>query len=322
MNTVEIALLYSSFTSKKLSIMFHYKNPFEPGGKFYNPRITDASKVTEPRIMPRWAEESNQQQNIKGTKFYDINTGELIEQIPDGNTQIISIEKETYLNCKSEYSLNAITHKVYIPIYLDDSSAFSYFISTYCKMKYKNIHVLPGLTTEELNVRAFLSTIRYAENSGPGQTEPLGYNALYGGGTFTDETYEECPSCYAKHPNKAITKWGITSTAAGAYQFLGGQNWDSLNLPDFSPLSQDKGALILIHRQEKYNPKAKGVIEDIKNENIISAAKKLNRTWTSLPGGDQEGLNENEFLNKFKECLINELKENSILYSPIGTLKL
>ncbi len=37
--------------------MSDYKNPFEPGGAFYNPRITDASKVIEPRIMPRWAEE-------------------------------------------------------------------------------------------------------------------------------------------------------------------------------------------------------------------------------------------------------------------------
>lgn len=38
--------------------MSNYKNPFEPGGKFYNPRITDGSKVTEPRIMPRWTEQN------------------------------------------------------------------------------------------------------------------------------------------------------------------------------------------------------------------------------------------------------------------------
>ena len=43
--------------------MSNYKNPFSKGGKFYNPRITDtsrvtdASDVTEPRIMPRWAEQ-------------------------------------------------------------------------------------------------------------------------------------------------------------------------------------------------------------------------------------------------------------------------
>jgi hypothetical protein len=41
--------------------MSNYKNPFEPGGKFYNPRITDGSKVTEPRIMPRWAEQFSPQ---------------------------------------------------------------------------------------------------------------------------------------------------------------------------------------------------------------------------------------------------------------------
>jgi len=43
--------------------MSNYKNPFSKGGKFYNPRITNASRVTEPRIMPRWAE----QKQISGT---------------------------------------------------------------------------------------------------------------------------------------------------------------------------------------------------------------------------------------------------------------
>ncbi len=66
------------------------------------------------------------------------------------------------------------------------------------------------LGNEELNIRAFLSVIRYAEGYG----DPLGYNSEFGGGTF---------SSYSEHPfknKKAKTKWGNTSTAAGAYQFL------------------------------------------------------------------------------------------------------
>ncbi len=181
------------------------------------------------------------------------------------------------------------------------------------------------MTNEELNVRAFLTTLRYAENTGPGQTEPLGYNAQYGAGTFTNLKYNEnnleSKKAYEKHPNTKITKWRRTSSAAGAYQFLGGKNWKSLNLSDFSPINQDKGALILIERQEKGNQRAKGVIKDIKTGNIASAANKLNGTWTSLPGGSQEGLKESEFLGKFKICLINELNRNSIIATPVGKLK-
>ena len=34
----------------------------------------------------------------------------------------------------------------------------------------------------------------------------LGYNALYGGGTFTDKTYEEAPKDYKDHPQKKVIK--------------------------------------------------------------------------------------------------------------------
>ncbi len=298
--------------------MSNYKNPFSKGGKFYNPRITDASrvidasKVTKPRIMPRWAEQK--QQPTLGTKFYDINTGKLIEQV-DGNVLIISIEKEKFQQYKSNYNTNIYNYN------------FTSFIILSSKND-TNFHILYGLTTEELNVRAFLATLRYAENTGPGQTEPLGYNAQYTGITFTDLEYNptnpDAVEAYSKHPNKTLSKppgWITSSTAAGAYQFLY-KTWISFPFSKFNPTNQDKGALILIQRQEIGNPRAKGVIEDIKNGNISSSAEKLNGTWTSLPRGDEEGLNENEFLNKFNECLINELKENSIIYSPIGILKL
>ncbi len=43
--------------------MVNYKNPFEPGGAFYNPQITDASRVIEPRIMPGWVAKKNNQRN-------------------------------------------------------------------------------------------------------------------------------------------------------------------------------------------------------------------------------------------------------------------
>ena len=57
------------------------------------------------------------------------------------------------------------------------------------------------------NVQAMLQVIR----TGEGTLGPDGYTTIYGGGQF---------SSLADHPRKAVSKWGRTSTAAGAYQTL------------------------------------------------------------------------------------------------------
>ena len=54
-----------------------------------------------------------------------------------------------------------------------------------------------GMNENELNTRAFLSTLKQSENAG---NAPLGYNVLYTGITFTEHTYEEAPGDYAAHP--------------------------------------------------------------------------------------------------------------------------
>ena len=115
-------------------------------------------------------------------------------------------------------------------------------------------------------VRAFLALIR--------KTEGAGYNTLFGGGTFEG---------YADHPRQRITrKLGgrdLTSTAAGAYQFLA-RTWDeckpACGLPDFSPTSQDIAAIFLIDRRE--------ALEDVLEGDWKSAIAKTNREWASLPG--------------------------------------
>lgn len=116
------------------------------------------------------------------------------------------------------------------------------------------------------NVRAMLAVIRRGE----GTAGAAGYQTLYGGGLFTS---------FADHPRKAVTKWGITSTAAGAYQFLA-RVWDetraAMNLPDFSPASQDLAALGRIA--------ARGALPDVLAGRFEAAISKLNREWASLPG--------------------------------------
>lgn len=121
-------------------------------------------------------------------------------------------------------------------------------------------------TVAILNLRAFLWMLQYSE----GTFGANAYRTLYGGGQFSD---------YSRHPNLAITRWGITSTGAGAYGFLY-RVWEELSkkqrLPDFSPPSQDKAALELI--------RAKGALPDIAAGNIEIAIYKCRSVWASLPG--------------------------------------
>lgn len=121
------------------------------------------------------------------------------------------------------------------------------------------------------NVRAFLQMLRYGE----GTTGPDGYRTMFGGQLFDNN--------YADHPRRAIeaTLKGkpITSTAAGAYQFLA-RTWTALvkqhGFPDFSPESQDLAAVALI--------KGRKALDDVIAGRFNIAVNKCNREWASLPG--------------------------------------
>jgi muramidase (phage lysozyme) len=120
------------------------------------------------------------------------------------------------------------------------------------------------------NVQAVLRLIRVGE----GTAGENGYRTLFGGGLFDS---------FADHPRQRITrKMGgrnITSTAAGAYQFLA-STWDEtarvMGLPSFSPGNQDLGALGRIA--------ARGALEDVKAGRFEVAVKKIAREWASMPG--------------------------------------
>jgi muramidase (phage lysozyme) len=119
---------------------------------------------------------------------------------------------------------------------------------------------------EYKNLKAFLIMIQYSE----GTFGKDGYKKLYGGSYFND---------LSKHPNTPVTKWGITSTAAGAYQILN-KTWNELQaklkLPDFSPLSQDKAAIELIRRRK--------ALDDVMAGRFAQAIEKCKKEWASLPG--------------------------------------
>lgn len=122
---------------------------------------------------------------------------------------------------------------------------------------------------QDPNVRAFLRMLRVGE----GTADEDGYRRHFGGDLFSD---------FSDHPRRAVTKnlggRPLTSTAAGAYQFLS-STWDgcaqALKLSDFSPQSQDLAAVYLIHRR--------GAIQDVIAGNFETAVRKCNREWASLP---------------------------------------
>ena len=116
------------------------------------------------------------------------------------------------------------------------------------------------------NMRAFLHVIRAGE-TGHGDDA---YRALFGGEFIID---------LARHPNRVVTRGALSSTAAGAYQFLH-RTWrecaDALALPDFSPASQDLATVFLIRRH--------GALPDVLAGRVVAAITKCNREWASLPG--------------------------------------
>ena len=120
--------------------------------------------------------------------------------------------------------------------------------------------------TAMANLRAFLLMIQYAE----GTYGKDAYRTLYGGQLFTG---------FTDHPGIAITRSGLTSTAAGAYQILY-RTWQSLQqtvrLDDFSPANQDRAAIELIRRR--------GALEDVLSGRLDAAITKCRKEWASLPG--------------------------------------
>tara|TARA_A100001201_G_scaffold72454_1_gene66061 strand:- start:4319 stop:5221 length:903 start_codon:yes stop_codon:yes gene_type:complete len=116
------------------------------------------------------------------------------------------------------------------------------------------------------NAQRWLNSISAAE--GTMRDGRRGYNVMFGGGTF--------PS-YDQHPDTVVDGGRVKSAAAGAYQFMPGTYSAvkrDLNLPDFSPSSQDQAALELIKRR--------GVDPDrdpLTPENVA----KLSPEWAAFP---------------------------------------
>lgn len=121
------------------------------------------------------------------------------------------------------------------------------------------------------NVRALLAVIRRGE----GTADSRGYARLVGGGEF--ESFADHPRIVKAGTFKNGKAW--RSSAAGAYQFIA-STWDEtariMGLQDFSPASQDRGAVGRIA--------ARGALEDAKAGRFDVAVQKIASEWASMPG--------------------------------------
>jgi Muramidase (phage lambda lysozyme) len=104
-----------------------------------------------------------------------------------------------------------------------------------------------------------------------------GYRVIVG----STPTKPDLMCFYKDHPRKVVTlnKAGLRSTAAGRYQILA-RFFDAykkqLDLPDFSPTSQDSIAVQMIKECK--------AIDDIEAGKLTSAVFKCGSRWASLPG--------------------------------------
>lgn len=123
---------------------------------------------------------------------------------------------------------------------------------------------------QRANVQAFLRLIREGESS----QDESAYSVMFGGDHFND---------FADHPRikntRVVGGKELTSTAAGAYQFIRA-TWDEMaslyKLPDFSPINQDCAAVGLIYRRKALDQVIAGRINE--------AIRRCGQEWASLPG--------------------------------------
>lgn len=134
------------------------------------------------------------------------------------------------------------------------------------------------------NLTAFLSTVSHAEGTDQADNP---YAVVYGF-THTITDFSDHPAETGEWTGEILTDQqcrnagvppGCRSTAAGRYQ-INLPTWKTckraLNLPDFSPASQDRAAAYLIYQD--------GALDMINGGQFADAIAKCRETWASLPG--------------------------------------
>lgn len=159
--------------------------------------------------------------------------------------------------------------------------------------------------------RALLETIAGPESAG-------NYNIMY------SPQQRRLFDSYADHPRSParILKGpnaGRVSDAAGKYQFLS-RTWDEyknkLGLTDFSPQSQDRAAWTLASDvfKQRTGQDLNAVLQSGDPQALANVGRVLSGTWTSLPGGIEQGINQNAFVSAFQRNLGGNNQQTAPLF--------
>lgn len=149
----------------------------------------------------------------------------------------------------------------------------------------------------EPNVAAFLRAIRLGE----GTRDADGYRRIVGGALATS---------LADHPRRSVflPRYGVHSTAAGAYQFLA-RTWDEIRaqygFPSFAPQWQDAGAVALLIRR--------GALDAVREGDVRRAVDLCRLEWASLPGSPYG--QRTESMSAF---LAEYLRHGGVIAGPVG----
>jgi muramidase (phage lysozyme) len=117
--------------------------------------------------------------------------------------------------------------------------------------------------------RILLDTIAFAEGTrGRGQD---GYNV-----EFTYVYFNDC----TRHPRQLQRSGGLSSDAAGRYQFLS-TTWDGLGYATFTPDNQDRGAMKLVRGRGASVPNDRSMTAT----ELGNVLDRISHEWASLPPG-------------------------------------
>lgn len=146
----------------------------------------------------------------------------------------------------------------------------------------------PSELLRDARVRAMLDVLGYAEGTGDNYGRVVFGRVI--GASDRNQPFDRSlvgqrnvvVSDFSRHPN-LLVRWRDgqpPSSAAGRYQFLR-RTWDGLNMPDFSPRSQDLAAIKLMQ--------GNGMMAHILRGDFQSAINAGSGTWASLPKADGNG---------------------------------
>jgi muramidase (phage lysozyme) len=139
----------------------------------------------------------------------------------------------------------------------------------------------PEELLQEPRIKAMLDMIGFSEGTHDGYGVVVRGRVIGPAGSPFLGRHNVVVTDFRDHPRLLVrVNSSINSTAAGRYQFLQ-RTWDGLHLPDFSPRSQDLGAIMLMQRRR--------MIEPLLRDDFDTAVQRGSLEWASFPDAEKGG---------------------------------